>query len=245
VNDFHVCGPCDGRRGIDSGIGVRLPSPNICLFFALALGCKEQLTMTVDDLKAVFAVYYTEMDRCEQFGAYWALLHLALVLPDVCAALESGNEAKVGGRYVHWCTEHFANTTELTPSDRFQIRNAVLHEGSTLPIKSQYGSISFVEPGATDVEVHQHVNTNQAGKNLTLDVKRLADETRAAMDHWYASLEHDQERREQVEARLNRVARVQTKKSHIPIVTKDGSKLVTANGSPIGVFIEHDTISST
>lgn len=43
---------------------------------------------TAEELKAAFAVYYSEMDRCEKAGAYWALLHLALVLPDICASLE-------------------------------------------------------------------------------------------------------------------------------------------------------------
>lgn len=29
-----------------------------------------------DELKRAFAVYYSEMDRCERAGAYWALLNL-------------------------------------------------------------------------------------------------------------------------------------------------------------------------
>lgn len=189
--------------------------------------------MTADQLKAAFAVYYAEMDRCEKAGAYWALLHVALVLPDICAALESGNDVKVGERYTKWCEKHFPSNPDLLAIDRYQIRNAVLHEGSTLLMKSQYSSISFVEPGAADVEVHQNVTTSEAGKNLTLDVKHLADETRAAMDHWFESLQHDTKRNGQVASRLSRVARVQTKKTHVPIVTAEGSKIVTADGSPI------------
>lgn len=70
--------------------------------------------MTVDELKAAFRVYYAEMDRCEQSGTYWALLHLAFVVPDICAALESGNDARVGERYMKWCGEHFPTNPELT-----------------------------------------------------------------------------------------------------------------------------------
>jgi hypothetical protein len=201
--------------------------------------------MTFDQLRAAFAVYYVEMDRCEQAGAYWALLHLALVIPDICAALESGNETKVGERYTKWCDENFPQNPDVRSLDRYQIRNALLHEGSTLPSKSQYGSISFVEPGAADVEVHQNVTTNDAGKNLTLDVKQLADETRAAMDHWFESLQHDAKGNAHVASRLNRLARVQTKKTHVPIVTADGSTILTVDGSTIGIFVTHNTTSST
>jgi len=201
--------------------------------------------VTADELKSAFAAYYVEMDRCEKHGAYWALLHLALVLPDICAALESGNDAKVGDRYMKWCEQHFPDKQVLPAIDRYQIRNAVLHEGTTLPTKSHYRSVSFVEPGATDVEVHQNVTVDDSGKNLTLDVKQLADETRAAMDHWFKSLQEDKERNERVVSRLSRVARMQTKERHIPIVTADGDKIVTADGSVIGITIRHQTTSST
>jgi hypothetical protein len=114
-----------------------------------------------------------------------------------------------------------------------------------LPTKSQYDSISFVEPGATDVEVHQNVATNNAGKNLTLDVQRLANETREAMADWFESLQHDHERKSQVASRLNRVARVQAKQAHVPIITADGNRILSANGDTIGIVVVHRTTSST
>ena len=199
----------------------------------------------MNELAQAFSVYYAEMDRCEQAGAYWALLHLVLVLPDICASLESGNDAKVGERYAKWCGEHFQTNADLTPVDRYQIRNAVLHEGSTLPNKSQYSSISFVEPRAADHEVHQNVTTNADGKNLTLDVKQLSDETRTAMGHWFEALQHDEKRNELVGSRLDRVARLQTKEAHIPIVTADGDQILTADGDVLGFTMKFPTTSST
>src|SRR5262245_6220406 len=120
---------------------------------------------TSDDFKAAFAVYYQEREKCEAAGAYWALLHRAVVLPDICAALESDPTAKTGVRYIDWCAAHFPSNPRLTAGDRYQMRNAVLHEGTTLPTnraagprqRTQYGSFSFVEPGAVDVEVHQNI----------------------------------------------------------------------------------------
>ena len=43
---------------------------------------------TVDDLTTAFNVYFDEMTACEKNGCYWALLHLLVSLPDICAALE-------------------------------------------------------------------------------------------------------------------------------------------------------------
>jgi hypothetical protein len=200
---------------------------------------------SVEDLRSAFAVYYAELERCQSAGAYWALLHLSLVLPDICAALEYGPKVKVGDRYTQWCAEHFSQSTALTPDDRYQIRNAILHEGSTLPNKSQYTSVSFVEPGATDVEVHQDVEPDESGKNLTLDVKQYADETRTAIDHWFQMLQTDERRNDLVASRLKRVARLQTKETPVPILTADGEQIFTSDGSVITATMRYSTTSST
>jgi hypothetical protein len=192
---------------------------------------------SVNELREAFAVYYAEMDRCEQSGAYWALLHLLLVMPDICAALEFGPRARVKVRYLKWCSEHFSVDPALTPDDRFQIRNAVLHEGSTLPNQCQYRSISFVETTASDREVHLSVTTNDTGRDLTLDVKLYADQTRAALDHWFESLQNDKDRNHLVSSRLGRIARLQLRKSFVPIVSSDGSQILTSDGHIVGVAV--------
>jgi hypothetical protein len=51
---------------------------------------------TAADLEQAFSVYFTEMESCENAGCYWALLHLAVILPDVCGAFEFGSMSKVG-----------------------------------------------------------------------------------------------------------------------------------------------------
>jgi hypothetical protein len=190
---------------------------------------------TVDELKKAFAVYYSEMDRCETAGAYWALLHLALVLPDICAALESDPTTKAGTRYIDWCAAHFPSSPSLTAGDRFQMRNAVLHEGTTLPTNraadarqhTQYSSFSFVEPGAVNVEVHQNISPD--GKNLTVNVKALADDTRKAMLHWFDALQKNALLNTWVEQNLPRVARLQQKQSFLPTTTPDGRVLVVTH----------------
>lgn len=43
--------------------------------------------LTGADLEQAFQVYFEEMDRCKAGQCHWALLHLVLVLPDICGAL--------------------------------------------------------------------------------------------------------------------------------------------------------------
>jgi hypothetical protein len=49
------------------------------------------MPLTVADLEAAFKTYVDEMDRCVAATCYWALLHVVVALPDVCAALESAD----------------------------------------------------------------------------------------------------------------------------------------------------------
>lgn len=200
---------------------------------------------SAQQLESDFAVYFDEMERCEQQGCYWALLHLLLAMPDVCAGLETGSLSSVGQRYVSWCATHFPPDSRLTPGDRYQIRNRILHEGTTLTThpKSQYASISFVDPVSTNQEVHLLVSDD--GQNVALDIKKLSDETRAAMRSWFAAVERDAVRNHQIEANRPRLARKQTKVSNFNLVTENGSHLTTEDGSRIVVPVAYPTTSST
>src|SRR5262245_20959346 len=123
------------------------------------------------------------------------------------------------------------------------MRNAVLHEGTTLPTnraaaarqRTQYSSFSFVEPGAVDVEVHQNVSPD--GTNATINVKMLADETRRAMDHWFEAVRKNPALNRRVEQNLHRLARRQQKQSFVPTPTLDGRMSLSTRN--------HITTSST
>lgn len=206
---------------------------------------------TVEKLSAAFAVYWDEIDRCKKAEAYWSLLHLVLVLPDVCASLEAGASPKVGDdRYIKWCAENFPANKRMKPVDRYQIRNAVLHSGSTLtesrskrPDKqTQYTSISFVQPGAVDVDVHQDVTVTAGGKNLTLDVSKMATEVQSAVHRWFRKLVRNPSRLVRVERNLSRIARLQVKESRL--LTEDGDAILTEDGNYI-IGMRYPTTSST
>jgi hypothetical protein len=96
--------------------------------------------MTRQWFENTFKVYLDEIDRCIQGKCYWALLHLVLVLPDVCAAMETDGGTTGGKEYRGWC-ERFLADPLVTPEDWYQMRCSVLHQGRTIDAKqiSQYG----------------------------------------------------------------------------------------------------------
>jgi hypothetical protein len=185
------------------------------------------------DFEKAFELYFEEMEACARSGCYWALLHMVVTLPDVCAALEHPEQPS-SVRFVTWCAENFSTDGRLGPLDRFQLRNAVLHEGTTLPTDrsrtqtkpTQYSSFSFVEPGQDSAGLHCLVNEDprRSGKNLTINYKHLADETQGAMRRWFGVLAGDPARSARVEANLGVLARRQRKLAAVPVELPPGSR---------------------
>jgi len=203
------------------------------------------VTKTATDLEKAFDLYFVAMRECARPGCYWALLHMVVALPDVCAGLESPASA---ARYMAWCDENFPNIGPLTSGDRYQMRNAVLHQGTTLPSAKnpkympQYVSISFVEPGENGAELHGLVQQDKqrGGKNLTVNIAILADETAAAMRHWFGLVECSPVRNAPVAASLSNIARKQLKVSRVPIAPPELPPELK-----VYITIPHPTTSST
>lgn len=76
-------------------------------------------------------------------------------------------------------------------------------------------------------------------------MKRFADETRAALEHWFESLQSDGERNARVEANLHTLARVQPKTVVVGLLTEDGDQLLTEDGHRIVVDSTFSATSST
>lgn len=149
-------------------------------------GEEEGEVMTdLAELTQSFQTYYEEIDRCLNAKCYWSLVHLLVVLPAVCAAMETQSGDAEGNEYMNWCRRYFDKDPRFTDKDRYGLRVALLHQGrTTVEERGQYRSYSFVPP--TGHDVHLTVRDFGAdGKNLTIDVARLADETKRAMQKWF------------------------------------------------------------
>ena len=146
--------------------------------------------MTKGDLRYRFGIYAAEVGRCKKSGCYWSLLHLLMSLPDICSALEveirTDKDKNIGERYRNWCWKYIA-TAEFDGMDWWDARNAVLHQGLTLPRESaRYQGFIFSPPGGPG-----HKLADPGSNKLRLDVWSLANEMIVAMERWFDALMED------------------------------------------------------
>jgi hypothetical protein len=135
-------------------------------------------------LEQQFSTYWDEMAKCQKAGAYWALLHVTVCLPDICAALESADGESKGWKYKAWC-DRFAADPLLTSEERWHMRNRLLHQGRAKSTGGRYSGYSFSSPAATGRVDHRRVD----GTVLHLDVGELAKEMKEAVQRWIESLD--------------------------------------------------------
>lgn len=180
------------------------------------------------DLSQAFTTYFEEIERCIAAKCYWSLIHLLVVLPAVCAALETPSGEAGQNEYRNWCRRYFARDPKFTAADRYAMRVALVHQGrTTVDDAGQYRSYSFVPP--TGQNVHLTVRElSPSHKNVTVDVERLASETRRAMEAWF----NDQ----QDTTRLVNVSQ------NLPLLARQGQAAIP---SATGVIWTIPTTSST
>jgi hypothetical protein len=144
-----------------------------------------------EEIQKKLGTYFDEMNRCEKGGCYWALLHLAVVLPDICGALEADDGEAKPERYQDWCGRHLADE-RLTGLEWYGIRCTVLHQGRTLARPGKrYGSYCFEYPGGRHkipYPPNDPARWPDGQDHLSLDVGKMAEEVMVAVDKWIAYL---------------------------------------------------------
>ena len=132
--------------------------------------------LTLGALDKTFHLYWDDMERCRAKNAYWSLLHVTVCLPDICAALETGNgrtDKKNRELYIAWCNTNLPDEM-LTGAERYEMRCKVLHEGRAhigRPDR-RYRGFAFTQPAANGQVDHRRVD----GTKLVLDVGQLSEE---------------------------------------------------------------------
>ena len=136
-------------------------------------------------LNSAFQIYWDELARCRNSRAYWALLHVTVCLPDICAALQSGDGETKGALYKAWC-ERYLPDQLLTDAEWWAMRCKVLHQGrAAIGGSTRYAGFSFAQPATTGEVLHRRLE----GTTLVLDVGELSSEMRAGVDRWINALE--------------------------------------------------------
>ena len=158
-------------------------------------------------LNDAFQPYWHEIRTCRQHRAYWALLHVTICLPDICAALESESGRAKRRKYENWC-ERYLTHPKLSAVERYDIRCAVLHERRaqiTGPVR--YDRYCFGQPTCAGQADHMRVEE----RTLHIDVDRLSQEVQNAAGRWIKEMEAESSghRGEYVAANLSSLVRVE------------------------------------
>jgi hypothetical protein len=169
--------------------------------------------MTISgDLNTEFEIYWDNMNRCRNAGAYWALLHVTVCLPDICAALQSNDGETSSQRYIRWCNMYISDP-HLDGSELYGMRCRVLHQGrATAKNSSRYAGFAFTEPAPTGQVYHKVVE----GSMLVLDVDELSQEIRKSVEQWIHYLETNPTSQEASNTRSNLTSLVKTRKFRMP-----------------------------
>jgi len=120
-------------------------------------------------------------------GLYFLALAGALVIPDICGALESPDGITNGARYIAWfianvAPKYSAGLVQLSGEDCYRFRCSFLHQGTTVHPKASYTRIIFLEPGGP---IMGHMNIlNDA---LNLDIPTFCHDMTDAARNWMAS----------------------------------------------------------
>lgn len=165
-------------------------------------------------ISARFSTYWDEMTRCENAGAYWALLHLTVCLPDICAALEASDGESSKVRYVSWC-DRFATQPYLTGGERYRMRCKVLHQGRTRTDQpGRYSGFSFGRPA-----IGGQIDHNRTASGvLHIDVGTMAREITTAVERWITWLENNPGAPESVAVERNLPSLVRVDQVRVQII---------------------------
>jgi hypothetical protein len=164
-------------------------------------------TLKPGQLNDAFQVYWRDMRTCRRYRAYWALLHVTICLPDICAALESESGRAKRKKYESWC-ERYLKHPKLSGAERYDMRCIVFHEGRTVTEEQgRYEMYSFRQP--TDAGQADHMRVD--GNTLHVDVDRLSQEVQNGVGRWIKEMEAESSghRGQYVAANLSSLVRVE------------------------------------
>jgi hypothetical protein len=99
--------------------------------------------------------YFYQVRRASDVHLYYVALATALMIPDICSAMETPEGLTNRPSYVAWCDKWVAPKyatpygDHLTGEDCYGLRCSMLHQGRLSPHRGGYSRVLFVEPQAS------------------------------------------------------------------------------------------------
>jgi hypothetical protein len=133
---------------------------------------------------------FAQIELAAQHNLYFLALAGALIIPDICGALDAPDGQASGQRYRDWFDRYVApayrwasGKQTLTGEDCYRFRCSLLHQGSTQHVKNTYQRVVFFEPDPT-LFLH---NCLLAHDVLNLDVRIFCADMVSGARTWHAT----------------------------------------------------------
>ncbi len=133
-----------------------------------------------------------QIQAAKEAGLYYISLLSALLVPEICAALESTNGETEGKKYAAWFDKNVSPryTVRGVPSlsgwDAYRFRCRMLHQPAPHAPSSPISRIIFVEPGSSGIDAHN----NRIFDILNIDARRFVEDVVEAALLWLDRVEH-------------------------------------------------------
>ncbi len=126
--------------------------------------------------------FFKQVGIAAESGLYFVALAGALIIPDICGALDSPDGQTTGTAYSKWFDTHAAQRFygRLDGATCYRFRCSFLHQGTTQHPSSAYSRVMFIEPGATTNVIHMGVMDDA----LVIDVRLFCLDMVSAAEEW-------------------------------------------------------------
>lgn len=132
--------------------------------------------------------FFVQIRRGLDANLYYLSLSAALMVPDICGAMESEDGRADGSRYKSWFDRYVADRygTFFTADDCWRFRCSMLHQGTSRHPSGGYDRIFFVEP-STSPGVLMHLNVFD--NCLNIDVRVFCNDIVDGAERWLDEVE--------------------------------------------------------
>jgi hypothetical protein len=133
-----------------------------------------------------------QIQAAKSAGLYYLALLSALLVPEICGALESSNGETEGKKYAAWFDKNVSpryavrGVPTLSGWDAYRFRCRMLHQSSAHVPSSAISRIIFVEPGMNVIDAHN----NRIFDILNIDVRLFVEDVAEAALLWLDRVEH-------------------------------------------------------
>ena len=128
-----------------------------------------------------------EVPQLVNAGAFYAALSSALIIPDICAALEAEDGTANGTRYAAWFDQYVGHRYDqnFVGQDCYKYRCGVVHQLRGAGRGARYARVLFMIPDGN------MFHRNRLNDVYNIDIRVFCSDIVAGFDDWWAEKKDD------------------------------------------------------